>query len=1286
MKTTHSSFYRLVSVILALTLLIACVPISVAQAAEDANYQQIEYTGGWNPVGYESDGTLYKDRVAVSKTVAPTEKENYFDITLKVVAKPRVIDQSVDVVLVMDNSNTMNATHEGLGSGNAGYDIADARLTHAKNAVNTFLDMYSVDSNISEDRGFGLVTFNSYAKTIVPITTVNTEQKATEIKTIVNGITAPTGNRERFTNIEGGLQLAYNLLKNSDAAFKYIIFITDGFPTTYIESGRNSTTQIVGYDTYMSGSYNASKVGTDGYFADSITKKLCLYGVNYSDKGADRADDVAAQIKTAGINIFSIGIDVGVQSIPDYLSYAKNTSHTTVDRRANTFVIGSTTESYKAWLRDSIAGGPMIEKAESTEDIHRYASGNSATQLNTAFTNILRDIELIPAETMEEAYTLDPMSDSVEFLYFYDFEGNPAHKVTNTKNGKEVAVYSDDNETIKWWLTTTENWYVDEIGNYVLSLTYRVRLKNEAEGFEFGKALVTNDPTTFFFKTVDFSTGEALFGDNSIDYPIPEVEGYYGDLYFTKQDAVTSHPLEGAEFTLQHYEDSCNVCGGDAVIADMYANSDESGKVKFENIPSGHEYVLMETKAPEGYRRGAHHSVNVAYGKTYVDGVQVTEDAPGVIKNQTLVPVEVTFTACKTLKGRELKAGEFSFILEGVFEHGNVFHEIATNDESGMVTFHEIIFDEVGTYTFYVYEEMGSDATVVYDEKIYEIEVVVTLSEDGKCYEVDTFIDGVKAENGYVPEAVKFTNTLRDSGYAQLVARKTIDGDVPEDGVFHFELKDEKGAVLQTKSSVNGEVTFDEIEYTDEGVYYYTISERHPESGDMTDVFFDHRQYTAVVTVTAPEHGGAFETQVDYFLEEDETEIPLFENKTRTPATFKFSAIKTLDMEFPAHGQFDFILEDAEGNVIAQVPNSDAGLVEFPIATFDEVGYYTYIVKEVKGSEEGIIYDKTIYEIKINVEAHHNLQSYYLEVIIEKQGVLGSVQIAEIFGSHLDISTNGYISFNNRRLGSAKVVLTANKLLDGETPGQNEMFEFVLADEQGSVLQTVANNGSEIVFEILEFSCSGEYVYRIYERAGNEDSVVYDETEYEVRINVTTPEDGEAYVAEVIVTKGNQEVKSIDFYNVTKNEVTEPVQTEPTEPEQTEPTEPVQTEPTKPEQTDPTEPEQTEPTEPEQTDPTEPEQTDPTEPEQTEPTKPEQTDPTENVSVPMDNNLTNPTATGILPPDESDATGCTDQKPTGDTPHVPNTGDNRQVVISMVVMLVCAAGVVLIGKRKHKTE
>ena len=116
---------RIISIILSLTILFGCISsvsfIASANTTDD-NSQQIEYEGGWNPSEYAVDGTtFYNDRVAISKTIAATDDENYFDITLEIVAKDFTIDQSVDVVVVMDNSNTMNATHQNVYQGQTGY-------------------------------------------------------------------------------------------------------------------------------------------------------------------------------------------------------------------------------------------------------------------------------------------------------------------------------------------------------------------------------------------------------------------------------------------------------------------------------------------------------------------------------------------------------------------------------------------------------------------------------------------------------------------------------------------------------------------------------------------------------------------------------------------------------------------------------------------------------------------------------------------------------------------------------------------------------------------------------------------------------------------------------------------------------------------------------------------------------------------------------------------------------------------------------------------------------------
>ncbi len=48
----------------------------------------------------------------------------------------------------------------------------------------------------------------------------------------------------RFTNIEAGLKMGADMLEDVSAENKYMIFLSDGFPTTYISGGYN------GYDPY----------------------------------------------------------------------------------------------------------------------------------------------------------------------------------------------------------------------------------------------------------------------------------------------------------------------------------------------------------------------------------------------------------------------------------------------------------------------------------------------------------------------------------------------------------------------------------------------------------------------------------------------------------------------------------------------------------------------------------------------------------------------------------------------------------------------------------------------------------------------------------------------------------------------------------------------------------------------------------------------------------------------------------------------------------------------------
>lgn len=126
---------------------------------------------------------------------------------------------------------------------------------------------------------------------------------------------------------------------------KYIIFLSDGFPTTYISSGYS------GYDPYDT---------TGKIFYDHVLNKPTSYGTSYSDEAAIRARNMAQSIKNADTTIFSIGVDVGGQTIQQYITQSENANgYSVVDRTGTSYEIGDprSTESYKNWLSNSIGSG-----------------------------------------------------------------------------------------------------------------------------------------------------------------------------------------------------------------------------------------------------------------------------------------------------------------------------------------------------------------------------------------------------------------------------------------------------------------------------------------------------------------------------------------------------------------------------------------------------------------------------------------------------------------------------------------------------------------------------------------------------------------------------------------------------------------------------------------------------------------------------------------------------------------------------------------------------------------
>ena len=565
-------------------------------------------------------GKTSENGVTVSKTIAGTDLENVFDITLEVTTSEKVeqVQQKPDmaVVIVMDISNTML---EDFGN--------STRYEAAMKAAEGFLDKFA--GAASENSRIGYVAFNTDAHEIFPLSKCSNQTQANNLKTTMGTKTQSildeyetaenpnTGvsevvDHKRFTNIQGGLQRAQDLLNTTQIKNKYIIFLSDGFPTTYTKSG------YTGYDPY----------GTTYY--DAVKGQYCTYGTSYSDIAAIKAREKATAIKSSGTTIFSIGVDVGGQTIQQYIDSTIGKGFSVVDRGSESYEIGDATSdtSYKTWLKGSYDG-----KNWSGIGSGYYYDSTDTSGLTAAYDDIFTKITKKTTTSIADN-VVDPIPDAVEFIGFYDkdnklqaLKSNASLDLTgtSTKNGENTISFSSS--TINWDLkysgytskTTTEG--TTKITTKTYEVVYRVRLKNEMDGFVEYQAYDTNGKTLLEYKVETVVDGKtSTTATKKLEFLVPAVKGYLAEMTFKKVNN-NGNAVSGAEFTLTH-DTKCSICHGDqtsTTVQPMKATSTSDGTVSFTGIPSGHTYTLTETKIPVGYHsNGSTYQVKVAYDKVTV--------------------------------------------------------------------------------------------------------------------------------------------------------------------------------------------------------------------------------------------------------------------------------------------------------------------------------------------------------------------------------------------------------------------------------------------------------------------------------------------------------------------------------------------------------------------------------------------------------------------------------------------------------------------------------------------
>ena len=437
-------------------------------------------------------------------------------------------------------------------------------------------------------------------------------------------------------------------------------------------------------------------------------------------------------------------------------------------------------------------------------------------------------------------------------------------------------------------------------------------------------------------------------------------------------------------------------------------------------------------------------------------------------------PDEIIFEVNKTLNGRSLNQGEFSFEL---VDSSNQVVATATNDENGVVKFKKMKFRTAGNFTYKIREVNNNLPGVTYDKNIITATVTVTDNGGAKTAAVTYTKPG-------------FTNTYKAASVTKVLkATKALVGANLVDDQFTFELVNkETGQVAQTaKSKADGTVTFPAETYTAVGNYTYIIREKNDGAKGYT---YDTKAPEVTVAVTDNGQGQLVATETYA------TPAEFTNNYQALSTTAAFSFTKKLTGRAQKAGEFSFDLTAPEAKDNQTKATADEnGAVNFDPITYTQTGVYEYTVKEQNGKLGGVTYDDKTYRIKVTVTDN-----------------AGQLEAAVEYPDGQEI-TNTY------QAASVSKVLKANKALTGANLADDQ-FTFELVNKAtDQVVQTAKNKADgTVTFPAETYTEVGNHTYIIREKNDGSKGYTYDGKNVEVTVAVTDNGQGELVATETYAT------------------------------------------------------------------------------------------------------------------------------------------------------------------------
>lgn len=677
------------------------------------------------------------------KTIAKKKGANdTYTLNLNVTGKrsstSQTVSQPVDIALVLDNSGSMNycmSGHQPNYFEPCGGDDA-VRSAALKTAVTAFLDGVDTQNetiaNADNKVQVSLVSFADSASTLSELTS-----DVTTLKAEVNSL-KPKG----ATNTADGFSSAKSTLDRDTRtnAIKYVVFFTDGVPTTYR---------------------------------------------TFSSTVANQALTIAKQLKDANVGVYSVGIFSGANT--SVTSYDRWTNDETY--KANVFMnaVSSNYPNYGSVAWDNSSGVTL----SGGSDKGYYKTASTASELSKVFEDIQQTI------TSTNGYTGVTIQDTLsEYAEFAD--ADPAKKakvVTNddtdvtaqwniTVNGKTITASPNSADplpdgvtyTLRFDIKPTQKAYDDYAANKNAGKDGYVSVTGSAGSDAAGNATSVDKPG---FYTND-SACLAYSGDGEThacgdapyaEQPVDQVKT--GAITVQKKwaDADGKASSEGnpesVTFTLQIDETDSR---------EAAATADTNWTATFENLAPGHTYKVVE-KAVEGYetsytsqkvRITADELWRADFNANTADNVKTWDViVTNTHKKSTLA--EGSIKVSKSISGRDWKNGDsFNFTIAGTGSTpdaplpDSASVTIGTDTANHEASFGKIVYKTAGTYTYTVKETKPTDAIagLHYSQAEYEVTVAVPANMGAPTVSIKQVKDDNGKTVGNQPANVaKFTNT-----------------------------------------------------------------------------------------------------------------------------------------------------------------------------------------------------------------------------------------------------------------------------------------------------------------------------------------------------------------------------------------------------------------------------------------------------------------------------------------------------------------------------------------------